>query len=257
VGFKIDELVDVSNHGWWIQKYFTGDINSGKTGEGSYIRKGDKTLLVKIISLMNNLKYTKTILKELYENNNIGYVNNTIPYLKTLNKFFNIRERYRESTTQYSEGSLVNLLLLLLDMYKMKHKIDGYLKFYMWFTDSELLRRTDNGVLYYEEKDNNPVSYTEASKKNTSPKALKERRKKILDDYNKMELEEIGVYILDEKRSFPEDIVNRKLYQQNIHEDERSNYHADHIIPYSKGGSTTEDNCELISAEDNLKKGNR
>ena len=257
VKFKIDELVDISNHGWWIQKYFTGDINSNKTGEGSYIRKGDKLFLVKVINLINEGIYTKSKLNELYENDKIDYVRNAIPYLDLLKNFFKIRKDVRNSEAKLLEGSLVNLLIELTIMKENNQKIFDYETFYMSSTNSESERRADNGVLYYEEKDNNPVSYTEACKKNAAPRALKERKKKILKDYNQKKLEEMGVCNLDKKRAFPESIVGKKLYQQNIHEDERSNYHADHIIPYSKGGSTTEDNCELILAEDNLKKGNR
>ena len=33
--------------------------------------------------------------------------------------------------------------------------------------------------------------------------------------------------------------------------------HVDHIVPWSKGGSTTIDNAQLVTAEANLKKSNK
>ena len=34
-------------------------------------------------------------------------------------------------------------------------------------------------------------------------------------------------------------------------------WQADHVVPFSRGGSTAVDNCRLIRKEDNLRKGNR
>lgn len=31
--------------------------------------------------------------------------------------------------------------------------------------------------------------------------------------------------------------------------------HADHIVPWSKGGTTTADNCQMLCRDCNLKKG--
>lgn len=35
---------------------------------------------------------------------------------------------------------------------------------------------------------------------------------------------------------------------------ELSEMHADHIIPWSKGGTTTADNCQMLCRDCNLKK---
>ena len=37
----------------------------------------------------------------------------------------------------------------------------------------------------------------------------------------------------------------------------KGNFHADHIIPYSKGGKTILKNAQALCAECNLKKGNK
>lgn len=36
---------------------------------------------------------------------------------------------------------------------------------------------------------------------------------------------------------------------------ELSEMHADHIVPWSKGGTTTADNCQMLCRDCNLKKG--
>jgi len=48
---------------------------------------------------------------------------------------------------------------------------------------------------------------------------------------------------------------NFKNLIQEIYDTEK--WHADHIVAFSRGGSTTVDNCLLIRKEDNLRKGNR
>ena len=37
---------------------------------------------------------------------------------------------------------------------------------------------------------------------------------------------------------------------------ELNEMHADHILPWSKGGKTTSNNCQMLCRDDNLKKGN-
>ena len=56
----------------------------------------------------------------------------------------------------------------------------------------------------------------------------------------------------------------RAAYEKQNHkcaicgeEFELEQMHADHITPWSKGGKTTPDNCQMLCRDCNLKKGNQ
>ncbi len=99
------------------------------------------------------------------------------------------------------------------------------------------------------------------------PKELEERVEQLMMDSEVQKKSGIYPYVLTGKekhlnlRVFPDDI-KRSVYEQQggrckITGDEMpmEEMEADHITPWSKGGKTVEENCQMISKEENRKKG--
>ena len=90
-----------------------------------------------------------------------------------------------------------------------------------------------------------------------------------MDDYEVTKKSGIYEYLLtsDERklslRAFTDEI-KKKVYAKQNHkcnicgkEFEYSQMHGDHITPWSKGGKTTEENCQMLCRDCNLKKGSQ
>lgn len=98
-------------------------------------------------------------------------------------------------------------------------------------------------------------------------KELEARIQELMDDYEVTKKSGIYEYLLtgDERklslRAFTDEIKT-KVYAKQAHkcaicgeEFEYNQMHGDHIVPWSKGGKTTEDNCQMLCRDCNLKKG--
>lgn len=100
-------------------------------------------------------------------------------------------------------------------------------------------------------------------------KELETKIQKLMDDYEVTKKSGIYEYLLtgDERklnlRTFTDEI-KQKVYAKQEHkcaicgkEFEYKNMHGDHITPWSKGGKTTEENCQMLCRDCNLKKGDQ
>lgn len=100
-------------------------------------------------------------------------------------------------------------------------------------------------------------------------KELETKVQELMDDYEVTKKSGIYEYLLtgDERklslRAF-NDEIKKKVYAKQNHkcnicgeEFEYSQMHGDHITPWSKGGKTTEENCQMLCRDCNLKKGSQ
>ena len=144
------------------------------------------------------------------------------------------------------------------ELWKYFNSVDEWIL--KWFEEDKTLRGGDWGRLYrdYKERDYDP-QHTRA------------RASELLEDYEVKATDGIYEYILsgelEEKllnlRSFEKAIKQKVWHQQgktcNICKDILSlnNAHADHKIPWSKGGKTELDNCQVLCVQCNLSKSNK
>ena len=101
-----------------------------------------------------------------------------------------------------------------------------------------------------------------------NPDVLEERIQELLKDPEVTKNNGIYAYLLDGKekhlslRTF-DDVIKNAVYEKQNHkcaicgkEFPIEKMQADHIVPWSKGGKTIIDNCQMLCVEDNLKKSN-
>ena len=120
------------------------------------------------------------------------------------------------------------------------------------------MKGVDWGTLYDAYKDTN-----------LEPEAIEQETQRLIDDDDVQRPSGIYPYILtgDERhlnlRSFPQGIRQRTYERQGrkcaICREEfgLSDMEADHITPWSEGGRTVEENCQMLCRDDNRRKGAR
>lgn len=175
-----------------------------------------------------------------------------------------IRQDYLETAIEWIAGSKGNIKL-----YMAKHQHDktanelwNYFQCVIsWATAvfpkyRKEMKGVDWGFLYknYHEQDNDPDK-------------LEAEVAKLMADSDVTNKKGIYAYVFDHDernlniRTF-DDNTKRSVYERQNGKCaicgkyfDIEDMHADHIVPWSKGGRTVEENCQLLCREDNLKKG--
>ena len=115
--------------------------------------------------------------------------------------------------------------------------------------------------------------YNEHRTKTYDPKYLTKRTEELIADPDVTRQSGIYAYLLEKETRKSERHLNIRTFDQGIKQrvyerqkrfcrkcKERiklSNCHADHIVPWSKGGTTEEKNCQILCGTCNKQWGNR
>ena len=178
------------------------------------------------------------------------------PIIKRVNSIYNKMEsvlQHKELT--YKKGFFTNLYMFISWLDSNKYKIKYPAKFMLKYEQDEFNRRTIKPL------GATKSLYNNATKEYTW-KFVVERLDYILSDFSDSTLSEYGIIQLDSKRTFT---LSEKRVRFNkvggkceccgvsISSPEMSE--ADHIIPYSQGGTTTIDNLQITCRSCNRSKG--
>jgi hypothetical protein len=179
-----------------------------------------------------------------------------IEYANKLVQFYN-GEKINAST-------FINLFIALCNINEDGNKVDNDEKFFNWFMETESKRLGSKSILHTNEKGDYTYSMLCGA---TGKVDLRCRSEAIQKDLNKCP------YVTLQVEKDPNRIFSKTqryeawekqggktpagdiIPESEIYDTEK--WHADHVVAFSRGGSTTVDNCVLISKEDNLRKGNR
>ena len=164
-----------------------------------------------------------------------------------------------------SSSTLFNLFMVYNHIMDNNYAIRDEKKFYNWFMSTENARLADTKPIM-ETKGGEHRTYSSCNNTMSSPE-LKARLKYLLKDLNDR-MDKI-IFVKDSQRLF----TNAQRYQMWVNQNgfcsetgkeipeseinDDSKWAADHIIPFSKGGSTTVENGQLICKQANLKKSNK
>lgn len=163
------------------------------------------------------------------------------------------------------EPTFFNLYMLIDTLRKKDIKILDEEKFFKWFMGTEMDRMNDPKILC--EKDNGEHRNYKSCCSSTGGQELSERLNFIMQDLNSIES---GIVTqLDKKRIFTEaqrytawvtqegicPLTGMKIPKEEIND--HTKWHADHWFAYTYGGQTDDDNCRLVQAKANLKKGSK
>lgn len=163
-------------------------------------------------------------------------------------------------------STLLNFFIVVTELHKQKRKIQNEEELFKWFMRTENRRVADVKTVLYTTPKGETRNYVSCNGTTSGPE-LTRRYNYIMKDL--AEISDDIVTELDPNRLF-DDFQRYQLWQKQggvaadtgevIPEEEVYNtelWHADHIVPFSKGGKTTIDNGQLISKKNNLKKGSK
>jgi hypothetical protein len=156
---------------------------------------------------------------------------------------------------KYAIVTLGYLVVEMLDEYDLSKHSSDFAEAYLEFET----RRIANEELPEDEQDSALAAYTDAARADSIPDLR--YRHDFLKSYF---LDSIPTLVLkDPSRSFSDE-QRLAIYRRNegrcqvcgiVCED--SAFHADHVVPHSRGGRTTVENGQVLCPEHNLSKGDR
>jgi HNH endonuclease len=163
------------------------------------------------------------------------------------------------------KSSLYNLYMLIDHIRKEKYKILDTEKFYKWFMRTELDRLNNNEILCVK-KSGEHRNYASCCT-STSHEEMEKRFEVILKDFKS--ISKTIVVKLDNERIFTSkqrydawvrqngtcSVTGMKIPKEEIND--HTKWQADHIFAYANGGDVSDDNCQLICATANRKKGKK
>ena len=219
-------------------------------------------LLIEMRGAPTSVRHTQ--LKALYQNYKSFKKSSTVATkLKRVLRFLN-----RAFPQKSPELTKVNLLSLytVASAALTKYAIsDRTAEFGNWFVAFENRRKQEEDKPE-DERDERMVSYQLAVLQQTASLASQQERQSILTEDMVATIPDL--ILLDDQRQFTFEqrvaifrkangrCVNPNHNQDCVIECGWDNFHADHIVPYSKGGRTTVANGQLLCADCNLKKSN-
>jgi hypothetical protein len=197
-----------------------------------------------------------------YEDNSTVW-NNWKGAKKSIEDTLELVESYADAGFK-DVSTLMNLFIAVCLVNKEKRKIIDKQKFFKWFMSTENARVGDTTKLVDTKTESRDY---EGCNTSTSDVYLIARYEYIAKDLQMVSSDIVTA--VDPERLFSRSQRYEMWSKQEgkctrtgkiIPEDEINNHElwaADHVIPYSKGGSTTVDNGELVCKEYNLTKGNK
>ena len=205
---------------------------------------------------------TNSVLNAAYEDDS-SVSRQTKKFEETMELMSKLVKKY--AGKEFKKNVATSLYLLLDHMRKEKIAITDQEKFYKWFIASEN-RRLGNAKPIMKTPGGEFRNY-ESTCKTWSLNEMTARFDKIMEDFN--HIDDGIVSKKDPVRIFSKTqryemwirqggictVTGEEIPEEQINDD--SLWHADHIVPFSKGGKTTVMNGQLISREANLKKSNK
>ncbi len=206
-----------------------------------------------------------TQLKELYQNNrnfneNSSVANKVKRVLNFLGKAF------PQKSPELSKVNLLSLYTLASETLTKYSIADRANEFGNWFIGFENRRRQDEDKPE-DHRDERMVSYQLAVLQQTANLASQEERRRILTEDLLTMIPDL--ILLDDQRLFTHDqraAIFRKARGKCANPGKSgdclvecgwNDIHADHLVPYSKGGRTTVANGQLLCRNCNLRKSNK
>lgn len=186
---------------------------------------------------------------------------------KKLKKVMNsLRKAFPQKSPDLTRGNLLSLYIVASEFMEKYAITDRSREFGEWFAKFEQKRRLEEKKPE-DEREESMVSYQLAVSQQTASASSLEKRRNILTQDLFAVISDI--VLLDDQRQFTHDqrtaiyhkttgrCANPDNNPQCVGECQWDNFHADHIIPHSKGGKTTVENGQLLCPSCNLKKSNK
>ena len=180
------------------------------------------------------------------------------PIIKRVNSIYNKMESVlQHKDLTYKKGFFTNLYMFVSWLDSNKYKITDPVKFMLKYEQDEFKRRTIKPAGAAKSVYNNAT-------KEYTWKFVVERLDYILSDFSDSTLSEYGIIQLDSKRTFSPsekrvrfNKVSGKCECCDVSISSPEMSEADHIIPYSQGGTTTIDNLQITCRSCNRSKGSK
>lgn len=161
-------------------------------------------------------------------------------------------------------STIINLFMALYSINANKSKVSDDAKFFDWFMSTESKRIADKTILVSNKKGD----FTYDGLNSGTQKVDLEARYRVIENDLKtcpfisrqIEKDPNRIFTRTQRYEAWERQGGKTPSGEIIPESEiydTDKWHADHVVPFSLGGSTSIENCRLISKEENLRKGNR
>lgn len=194
-------------------------------------------------------------IKKTYDSN--PHLDTNDPHVRHIIRTWNFivrafKGRQSPKLKKYAVLTLTSACAELLDEYDLASHPREFAGVYLEFE----ARRIKNSQIAEEKRDQELSNYTEAARNDSvEAMALRERilKRALLGALPKL-------HLIDPDRSFSEDqrfviFLRDKGVCQLCHQAvEEDNWHADHVVPHSRGGPTSIENGQLLHVSCNLQK---
>ena len=210
-----------------------------------------------------SVRHTK--LKTMYENNKtFQKKSSTATSLKKVMTF--LARAFPKQSPELTKVNLLSLYTVASGVLTKYALSDRATEFGNWFIGFEN-RRKEEETKPEDERDERMVSYQLAVLQQTANLASQEGRQRILTEDMLANMSDL--ILLDDQRLFTHDqkaaifrkaggkCVNASGNPDCVSDCQWNNFHADHIVPFAKGGRTTVENGQLLCPSCNHKKSDK
>lgn len=217
-------------------------------------------VLLELRGMICNVKNTDLV--KMYDENQ-NFDENSQKAKKIIRTLDFLHKAFPEKTPELKRFNAISMYLLSIYLLENFAVNDRAREIGDWFIEFEQWRKEDDKHPI-DERDNEMVSYLEKTSHSTDAQDSLEYRRKIL--LTKLHKTIPNLKPLDTHRSFSEEqriaifrrdegVCQLKLRCEGK-KCEWDNWHADHRVPWSKGGETTAENGQVACPECNLSKNN-
>jgi hypothetical protein len=177
-------------------------------------------------------------------------------YANTLTKFYN--------GAKINPSTFINLFIALCNINEDGKKVANDEKFFNWFMETESKRIGSSDIIHSSNKGGYTYSMLCGTTGKVDLRCRSEAIQKDLDTcpYVTLQVEKDPNRLFSKTQRYESWVrqngitpTGEIIPESEIYDTEK--WQADHVVPFSRGGSTAVDNCRLIRKEDNLRKSNR